>query len=102
MCAPLFVTRFSHFSQNRVDCCSVRPIIRDPTNSVTDLIADINDGSAPDLLSDVLRIKGLAPNVIGIAHHARFGGAPGGSQSEPDPGHQGPHNGSRLICFGVS
>ena len=44
MCAPLFVTRFSHFSQNRVDCCSVRPIIRDPTNSVTDLIADINDG----------------------------------------------------------
>ena len=49
MCAPLFVTRFSHFSQNRVDCCSVRPIIRDPTNSVTDLIADINDGNTPAL-----------------------------------------------------
>lgn len=80
----------------------MRPIIRDSTNSVTDLIVDINDGSAPDLLRDILRIKGLAPNVIGIAHHARFGGAPAGSQSEPDPGHHGPHNGSRLICFGVS
>ena len=49
MYSPLFVTRFSHFSQNRVDCCSVRPIIRDPTNSVTDLIADINDGNTPAL-----------------------------------------------------
>ena len=76
MCAPLFVTRVSHFSQNPVDCCSVRPIIRDPTNSVTDLIVDINDGihqrSGPP--KGYTPDQGLGPQLIGIAHHARFGG----------------------------
>ena len=63
----------------------MRPIIRDPTNSVTDLIADINDSihqrSGPP--KGYIRDQGLGPNVIGIAHHGRFGGIPGGSQSEP-------------------